>query len=102
MPKVTHDICVIVRKYTDNQGKSKNQYRNVGRIMQMDDGSHMRLLNRDFSPAGVMNPEGRDSVVLYEFPVKENNAGQPVHQSPPPAQVQRNADGLVDDVEIPF
>jgi hypothetical protein len=72
--KKIKDLCVITHSYTDASGKKKNQYENVGHILQMDDGSEMQCLKRTFSPAGVPNPENRDTVILYRFDVKDKNA----------------------------
>jgi len=71
--KKTSDLAVKVGSYTDNQGNEKGRYINVGLIMKDENGKSMILLNRTFNPAGVPNPEGKDTVILSKFEVKENN-----------------------------
>lgn len=83
--KKIKDLCVITRKYTDRDGKEKSQYENVGHILQMDDGSEMQLLKRTFNPAGVPNPDNRDTVILYRFDVKDKSAAPGSAPSPAPA-----------------
>ena len=73
--KKTHDIVVSVGKYTNKEGKEKNRYINVGSKMEGDKGSFM-LLNRTFNPAGVPNPDNRDSIILSVFEVKEEGTKQ--------------------------
>lgn len=68
------DLVVSIGKYTNKDGKEKNRYINVGSKMQKDDGSSFLLLNRTFNPAGVPNPDNRDSVILSLFEVKDNTS----------------------------
>lgn len=74
MKKVA-DICVKVGSYTDKEGKTKNRYLNVGSKMEGDKGSFL-LLNRTFNPAGVVNPDQRDSIILSLFEVKTEETKQ--------------------------
>lgn len=67
----THDICVKVGSYTDGQGNQKNRYENVGSKMENADGGSFLLLKRTFNPAGVPNPDNKDSVILSLFEVKD-------------------------------
>lgn len=67
--KKTHDLAVKTGTYTAN-GVSKARYENVGMVMTGDDGKEMFLLKRTFNPAGVPNPDGRDSVIVSKFDVK--------------------------------
>jgi len=71
--KKTADLAVKVGSYTDNQGNEKGRYINVGLIMKDETGKSMILLNRTFNPAGVPNPDGKDTVILSKFEVKEKN-----------------------------
>lgn len=91
MTRKIEDLCVAVRKYKDKDGEEKNKYENVGHVLQMDDGSKMYLLKRTFNPAGVPNPDNRDTVIISRFAVKDA-ADAPV--SPAPAAGT--------DKEIPF
>ena len=85
--KKTHDIVVKVGSFTDKEGKTKNRYINVGSKMEGDNGAFF-LLNRTFNPAGVPNPDNRDSVILSLFEVKEKDA----QQSNPTKQVTEPSD----------
>lgn len=70
MKKVA-DLAVKVGSY-ERDGKTKNRYLNVGSKMEGDNGSFF-LLNRTFNPAGVPNPDNRDSIILSVFEVKETS-----------------------------
>jgi hypothetical protein len=73
MTKKIQDLCVVVSSYTDQSGAKKNRYENVGHVLQIDDGS-MILLKRTFNPAGVPNPDGRDTVILSRFDVEDSSS----------------------------
>lgn len=85
------DLAVKVGSYTDGQGQDKGRYQNVGSLMRSDDGNEFIVLNRWFNPAGVPNPENRDSVLISCFDPKPHGQqgqqqqgwGQP---SPAPQQ----------------
>lgn len=81
------DLAVKVGSYTDGQGQEKGRYQNVGSLMRSDDGNEFIVLNRWFNPAGVPNPENRDSVLISCFEPKQQQQqqgwGQP---SPAPQQ----------------
>ena len=74
------DIAVKVSEY-QSQGQTKGRWQNVGSLMQSDDGGQFIILNRWFNPAGVPNPENRDSVVLSCFdPNNQQQAPQNASQ----------------------
>ena len=64
------DLAVAVGKYGKG-GTTKNRYKNVGTVLQTDNGGKMYLLDRTFNPAGVPNPDGRDTVILSVFDVND-------------------------------
>lgn len=66
------DLVVKIGSYTDKEGKTKNRYVNVGSKMESDKGSFF-LINRTFNPAGVPNPDNRDSIIISAFEVKEKD-----------------------------
>ena len=68
--KKTHDLAVKVGSYESN-GQSKGRYINVGLVLKDDEGKSMILLNRTFNPAGVPNPDNKDTVIISRFEVKE-------------------------------
>lgn len=74
--KKTHDLAVKTGSYATASGEKKGRYENVGMILETDNGE-MMLLKRTFNPAGVPNPDGRDSVVLYRFEVKPRQQSTP-------------------------
>lgn len=97
--KKIRDLAVKTGSYTDRDGNTKGRYKNVGSLMESDDGSKFILLDTTFNPAGVPNPDNRDNVLISIFELKDNDGGQrqqsaPVQrQAPPPA---------VDADSIPF
>lgn len=70
--KKTHDLAVKVGTYEKN-GETKGKYENVGSVMKDEDGSSMILLKRTFNPAGVPNPDNKDSVIISRFEIKEDD-----------------------------
>lgn len=106
MPKKIKDACVKLSSYTDRNGETKNRYENVGSVLQMDDGGKMMLLKRTFNPAGVPNPDDRDTVIISFFDVKERESGgfQEAPRAPAPAATPApaTANGGGFDDDIPF
>lgn len=60
------DLAVKTGEYVDQQGQTKGRYENVGSLMQGDNGMFL-ILKRTFNPAGVPNPEFKDSVIVSCF-----------------------------------
>jgi len=83
--KKIRDLAVKTSEYTDAQGNTKSRYQNVGALMKTDDGGEFVILNRWFNPAGVPNPENRDSVPVSCFKPREQNAPQSAPQAAPSA-----------------
>ena len=84
------DLCVKTGEY-EKDGQMKNRYINIGSRMINDDGGKFILINRTFNPAGVPNPLGKSSVIVYEFPIKEKSSA--------PEQTENVPSG---DDDIPF
>lgn len=96
--KKTHDLAVKVGTYTVD-GQEKARWLNVGRVMTMDDGGEMFLLNRTFNPAGVPQDErGSDAVVIRKFEVDRQEARQDA--KPVRKRAAASIDKLEDD--LPF
>jgi len=104
-----YDLCVKVGEYTDKQGKPKGRYENVGAVIEGDKGPYL-ILKRTFNPAGVPNPENRDTVIVSCFDsgtsmpdkVKAQVEGlQPAPQQTAPSQHEAGFDNF-DDEQIPF
>lgn len=74
MAKVVGDLVVKVGTY-EKDGQTKNRYLNIGKKFQNDDGGSFftinRTFNRTFNPAGVPNPENKDSILVSVFDKKE-------------------------------
>jgi hypothetical protein len=64
-----YDAAVKVGTYEKN-GETKNKYKNVGVVLKGDKGPYL-LLDRTFNPAGVPNPDGKESVLVSFFEPKE-------------------------------
>lgn len=88
------DLAVKVSEYTDGQGQTKGRYENVGSMMKGEDGGVFLIFKRTFNPAGVPNPEGRDSLMISCFELRDQQQGQqqqaPQQQRQAPPQ-QNNA-----------
>jgi len=70
MAKKIYDIAVKVGEYNDGDD-TKGKYVNIGAILKKDDGGSFIIMNRTFNPAGVPNPEDRDTVLLSLFDPKK-------------------------------
>lgn len=99
MTKKIADLAVVVGKYEKN-GESKNRYKNVGSVLQTDNGGKMYLLDRTFNPAGCPNPDNRETVILSIFEVKEGQDSGNHKGYTPTGNVAGTADDL--DSQIPF
>jgi len=64
-----YDAVVTTGKYKNAQGEEKSNYENVGTVLQGENGPFL-LLKRTFNPAGVPNPENKDSVLISLFEPK--------------------------------
>jgi hypothetical protein len=95
-----YDLAVKTGVWTDKTGKERATWKNVGRVLQLEDGGEMYLLDKTFNPAGV-DSEGKDSIVIYRFEPKENAAS-----NQPETHKGFNKDGDVAKAtmndEIPF
>ncbi len=93
--KKLYDLTVKTGSYTNSAGEEKGRYLNVGSIMEKDDGGRFILLNRTFNPAGVPNPDNRESLILSMFAPKKKDGA-----TPPSAP--ENGDNPFSDEDIPF
>ena len=100
--KKIRDLVVKTGSYRDRDGNEKPRWKNVGSLMESDDGGKFILLDTTFNPAGVPNPDNRDNVLISIFELKDQDGGQ--RQSSAPAQRQAPAPqqpNIADD-DIPF
>lgn len=71
-----YDAAVKTGEYTDRNGEKKSRYENIGTVMMGDNGPYL-ILKRTFNPAGVPNPENRDSIVVSFFEPREADGSKP-------------------------
>jgi hypothetical protein len=83
MAQKMYDVVIKTGEYTAQDGSTKGRYENVGTMMQGDNGPFL-LLKRTFNPAGVPNPDNRDTVLVSLF--SDNNQQQNGYQQPAPQQ----------------
>jgi len=95
MAKKIYDLCVAVGKY-QKDGQEKTRYENIGTVLQKDDGGKFIVLKRTFNPAGVPNPDNKDSILVSLFGEKHND---PAPQTP---QKSLNNSEHFDDTNIPW
>lgn len=95
------DIAVKTGEY-QKDGQTKGRYENIGSIFKSDDGGTFLLMKRTFNPAGVPNPDNRDTVLISVFDLREADGQQrqapaqrQAPQQPPPGA------NFADD-DIPF
>lgn len=69
-----YDIVAVTGEYTNKQGETKKQYKNVGAVMTNQNGGFYIMLDRTFNPAGLPNPENRSSCVLSMFEPKSDGS----------------------------
>lgn len=101
------DLAVKTGEYTDSQGQTKGRYENIGSLMKSEDGGLFIILKRTFNPAGVINPDDRDSVMISCFAIRDQQRGENQQQSPPQQQQQgthrgQSANFADFDDDIPF
>lgn len=94
MAKKIYDLAVKTGSYTDRSGQEKGRWKNIGSVLQMDDGGKMILIDRTFNPAGVPFKDGSDQIAVSMFPPKEQDQQPGAARSAPAASA-------VDD-DIPF
>ena len=80
MTHKTHDLVVKTGEYMKN-GETKSRYENIGSIMMGDNGPFI-ILKRTFNPAGVPNPECKDSVIVSCFEPQVQQQQQAPQQQP--------------------
>lgn len=92
MTKVLYDLIVKEGEYQDETGMSKARFLNVGKVLQKETQEGTKsfmLLKRSFNPAGIANPENKDSIILSLVKPKPKEA--PVHSHPTQAVNQQAA-----------
>lgn len=85
MAQKIRDIAVRTGTY-QKDGQEKGRWQNVGALMKGDDGNEFIILQRWFNPAGVVNPQNQESVILSCFKMQGNQGGGQAQQQEPPPQ----------------
>ena len=67
-----YDIVATVGTYQKN-GEIKNRFKNVGVVMEKD-GKPFILLDRIFNPAGLPNPQSKDTILLSLYEPKDKGS----------------------------
>jgi hypothetical protein len=80
-----YDAVVKTGSYTNSQGEEKARYENVGSVMQGDNGQFL-ILKRTFNPAGVPNPDNKDSIIVSMFEPKDQQNNQQQQNRAPQQQ----------------
>ena len=63
------DLSVKIGTY-EKDGETKGKYVNIGAVMDGDNGQYL-LIDRHFNPAGVPNPDNKNSILVSVFYDKE-------------------------------
>lgn len=71
-----YDLVVKVGEYTDGQGQTKGRFKNVGVMMEGQNGPYI-LLDRTFNPAGVGGNDGRESIIVSMYEPRQEGQQQP-------------------------
>ena len=96
MAQKLYDLVVKTGEYQSN-GETKARYENIGSVMKGDNGQ-FAIMKRTFNPAGVPNPDGKDSIIVSMFEPKSNqqqgNLNQQQQQQPQQFQQQQPQQGF--------
>ena len=90
-----YDLVVKVGEYTDQSGQTKGRFKNVGVMMEGQNGPYI-LLDRTFNPAGVSGNEGRESIIVSMYEPRDN-AGGVQQNSAQQQHSQKKANAYRDD-----
>lgn len=102
--KKIRELVVKTGSYRDRDGNEKPRWKNVGSLMESEDGKKFILLDTTFNPAGVPNPDSRDNVLISIFEMKDSEGGQRQQSAPVQRQApqQQPSGANVADDDIPF
>ena len=100
--KKIRELVVKTGSYRDRDGNEKPRWKNVGSLMESEDGGKFILLDTTFNPAGVPNPDNRDNVLISIFEMKDNDGGQRQQSAPVQRQAPAPQQPNIADDDIPF
>lgn len=101
MAKKLYDLAVKTGEYQKN-GETKGRYENVGAVFSNDEGGKFITLKRTFNPAGVPNPDGRDSLILSMFEPRDQDDAPPRQRSGSSGGGTSRQSAPPEDDDIPF
>lgn len=67
-----YDLACKTGTY-EKEGSTKNRYKNVGLILENEEGKKMVMIDPTFNFAAVKRDEGKDMVMVSMFEPKDNN-----------------------------
>ena len=94
-----YDLVVKTGEYTDRDGNTKSRFKNVGVVMDGQNGPYI-LLDRTFNPAGVPGQDGRESIIVSMYEPREQS-GQQAQQRHSEQKANGYQPQKIDD-SIPF
>ena len=94
-----YDLVVKTGEYTDSNGQTKGRFKNVGVIMDGQNGPYI-LLDRTFNPAGVPGQDNRESIIISMYEPRAEG-GQQASGAQQRNSQNNSDDGLGSD-SIPF
>ena len=100
--KKIRELVVKTGSYRDRDGNEKPRWKNVGSLMESEDGGKFILLDTTFNPAGVPNPDNRDNVLISIFEMKDNDGGQRQQSAPAQRQAPAPQQTNIAGDDIPF
>ena len=100
--KKIRELVVKTGSYRDRDGNEKPRWKNVGSLMESEDGGKFILLDTTFNPAGVPNPDNRDNVLISIFEMKDKDGGQRQQSAPAQRQAPAPQQPNIADDDIPF
>jgi single-stranded DNA-binding protein len=80
--KKLYDLAVKTDSYTGKDGQKKNKWLSVGSVVEGEKGQYI-IMNRTFNPAGLPNPDNKDSIFISMFTPKGKEAPEPQSGSDP-------------------
>jgi len=104
MTETTYKLMVNLGKYTDREGKEKNRWKEIGRIMEGEKGP-FALMDPTFNLAAIQRDPGRDMVIVSMFKPDDDaspaKARREARKQPEPTRThEQDADPFEGD--IPF
>lgn len=76
-----YDVAVKTGSYTDKSGATKGRYKNIGVMMEGDNGPYL-MLKRTFNPAGVPGNADRDNIICSLFKPSDDQGSRPAARAP--------------------